>query len=52
MFMIFTPQYTYTFAIVILVKNYSLNINQENKNSILDFPIVNNFIKCCFGVLS
>lgn len=44
----FRPKYTYTFATAILVKNYSLNINKENKNRILDVSIVNNFITILF----
>lgn len=39
----------YAFAIAILVKNSSLNVKEENQNKVLDFPIVNNFIKVLFG---
>ena len=39
----------YAFAIAILVKNSSLNVKEENQNRVLDFPIVNNFIKVLFG---
>lgn len=44
----FRFKYTYTFVIAILAKNYSLNINEENKNRIFDFSIVNNFIILLF----